>query len=227
MILRSVLVLSFVLSACEQTVQEAPLAVGLENGSVATAVSVPAGVEVAALPNALPKLNALHYVLPESAVDSADLPNVVLQPASGVDPLPYYEIGRDTYLLFGNVGSLNSKNRGFNSNAGFVVTSEGVVLIDALGTPMLGRRLIATVAAVTDLPITHLILTSLEPSHSLGSSAIAQLPGVTVIAAASALPALSYSDVLLAERRQLLPEDMQGGAVGCAFPRHCHTSVRL
>ncbi|MDQ7016034.1 MAG: MBL fold metallo-hydrolase [Gammaproteobacteria bacterium] len=210
MILRYGLVLlSFVLSACEQTAQEAPLAVGLENGSVAAAVNVPIGVEVAA-PNALPKLNALHYALPESAVDSADLPTVVLQPASGVDPLPYYEVGRDTYLLFGNVGSLNSKNRGFNSNAGFVVTSKGVVLIDALGTPMLGRRLIATVAAVTDLPITHLILTSLESSHSLGSSAIAQLPGVTVIAAASAPAELSYSDALLTEYRQRLPEDMQG-----------------
>lgn len=32
-----------------------------------------------------------------------------------------------------------SANEGFNSNTGFVVTNEGVVLIDALGTPGLGN----------------------------------------------------------------------------------------
>ncbi len=199
MILRSILVLVvFALSACDQTVAERSVDAVLESASDSFVV-----------PNPMPQLNALNYALPESAVDSDELPNVVLQSAAKASPLPYYEIARDTYLLFGNVGRVDRQNRGFNSNAGFVVTSTGVVLIDALGTPMLGERLIATVTSVTDKPITHLILTSLQPSHSLGSSAIARLPGVEVIAATQ-MTTLDYSPDLLQPFYELLPEEMQG-----------------
>jgi len=175
------LLVVFALSGCDQTGAERSEAVMSEAVSIASVATESQTQTSLSGSNPLLKLNVLNYALPESAVDSDELPNVVLQAASGSDPLPYYEIGRDTYLLFGNVAEVDEHNLGFNSNAGFVVTSTGVVLIDALGTAMLGQRLIATVASVTDLPITHLILTRLHPSHSLGRESIEALAGVQVI----------------------------------------------
>ena len=37
-------------------------------------------------------------------------------------------------------------NEGYNSNAGFVITRAGVVEIDALGSPPLGKALLAAIA---------------------------------------------------------------------------------
>lgn len=157
------LLVVFALSGCDQTGAERSADAVLESASD----------------------NVSSYVLPESAVDSDELPHMVLQADSGADPLPYYEIGRDTYLLFGSVGRVDRQNLGFNSNAGFVVTSKGVVLIDALGSPMLGERVIATVASVTDQAITHLVLTSVQPNHSAGRVALESLPNLQVIVPAS------------------------------------------
>ena len=75
----------------------------------------------------------------QQAIDTTTLPDTILA-ASDADskPLPYYKIATDTYFLYGNIAEVDGKNRGFNGNAGFVVTRDGVVVIDSLGTPKLG-----------------------------------------------------------------------------------------
>ncbi len=62
-------------------------------------------------------------------------------------------------------------NRNFISNAGFVVTSNGVVVIDALGSPALARALIAEIARITPLPITDVIVTHFHADHIYGLQA--------------------------------------------------------
>ena len=49
---------------------------------------------------------------------------------------------KPVYYVIGESGVPGSNNEGHTSNAGFVVTDEGVVVYDALGTPALGYRLI-------------------------------------------------------------------------------------
>ena len=156
-----------------------------------------------------------QYRLPPVAIDSPSLPRTRL--AAGdrdEDTLPVYRLAPDTYFLYGNIATLDADNRGFNGNAGFVVTDEGVVVIDALGTPKLGRRLIATVRAVTTQPIRYLILTHNHPDHAYGASAFRALEAVRVVAHRGMLeysgsPTMQRS---VDYRRQLLPEDMQGFA---------------
>jgi hypothetical protein len=46
------------------------------------------------------------------------------------------------YYVVGQSGIPGPENQGFTSNAGFVVTAEGVVVYDALSTPALGYRLL-------------------------------------------------------------------------------------
>ena len=49
-------------------------------------------------------------------------------------------------------------NKGFRSNAGFVVTGQGVVVFDALGTPALGLAMREPIRKVTDGPIRRIVV---------------------------------------------------------------------
>ena len=151
--------------------------------------------------------------LPQQAVDTSATPETVISAAdSDSTPLPYYKIAADTYFLYGNIAEVDNKNRGFNGNAGFIVTREGVVVIDSLGTPRLGRRLIATVRQVSKLPIKYLILTHNHPDHSYGASAFKSLPGIKIIAHEGTLNYLDSDSFQgsVAFRRNLLGKDMKG-----------------
>ncbi|MGA7801671.1 MAG: MBL fold metallo-hydrolase [Gammaproteobacteria bacterium] len=153
--------------------------------------------------------------LPAGAVDSDDVPTIVLKNSDRAsDPLPCYRIAPNTYMFYGNIAEVDARNRGFNGNAGFVVTDRGVVAIDALGTPKLGERMIATIRSLTDRPVTHLILTHNHPDHSYGAIAFRRLGGVAVIAHRGALEYLNSTqmDRSVRYRRSFIAPDMAGFA---------------
>ena len=71
-----------------------------------------------------------------------DAPNIKpLMQVKRIDPHVFYVQG------VSEMGS--SANQNFISNAGFVVTSAGVVVVDALGSPELARRLLAEIRKIT------------------------------------------------------------------------------
>ena len=55
------------------------------------------------------------------------------------------------------------------ANAGFVVTRDGVVVIDAEGSPRDGETLLRTIRSVSKLPIRWLVLTHHHPDHHFGA----------------------------------------------------------
>jgi glyoxylase-like metal-dependent hydrolase (beta-lactamase superfamily II) len=75
------------------------------------------------------------------------------------------ELAPDVYAVLGDTG------RGVEGrpNAGFVVTTDGVVVVDALASPRQGQQLLRTIRRVTDLPIAWLVLTHHHPDHHFGS----------------------------------------------------------
>ncbi len=154
-----------------------------------------------------------RYRLPSTAIDTIELPSMVLTADEPDDePLPYYRIAANTYMLFGNIAQLDEENRGWNGNAGFVVTEEGVFVIDALGTPKLGQRFISTIRRVTDKPIRYLALTHNHPDHAYGTSAFHSQATVKVIGHQGMLDYLDSDRMVrsVAYRREILPRDMQG-----------------
>jgi glyoxylase-like metal-dependent hydrolase (beta-lactamase superfamily II) len=58
------------------------------------------------------------------------------------------------------------------SNAGFVVTADGVVVFDALGTPALGRAMIVAIGGVTRAPIRRVIVSHYHADHIYGLQAL-------------------------------------------------------
>jgi glyoxylase-like metal-dependent hydrolase (beta-lactamase superfamily II) len=75
----------------------------------------------------------------------------------------------------------STANQNFISNAGFVITPAGVVVIDALGSPALGARLLAEIAKHTDKPVTHVILTHYHADHIYGLQSL-KAAGAKIIA---------------------------------------------
>jgi glyoxylase-like metal-dependent hydrolase (beta-lactamase superfamily II) len=101
----------------------------------------------------VPLLAALSALPPPlSAHDSAP-PFVARRLAEGV------------YLVQGDTGR-GSEGR---PNAGFIVTHDGVVVVDALASPQQGEALLRTIRSVTRQPIRWLVLTHHHPDHHFGA----------------------------------------------------------
>jgi glyoxylase-like metal-dependent hydrolase (beta-lactamase superfamily II) len=75
----------------------------------------------------------------------------------------------------------SSANRNFISNAAFVVTDSGVVVIDALGSPPLAAELLAEIRRITDKPVTQVIVTHYHADHVYGLQAF-KAAGAEIIA---------------------------------------------
>jgi glyoxylase-like metal-dependent hydrolase (beta-lactamase superfamily II) len=98
-------------------------------------------------------------------------------------------------------------NQNFISNAGFVVTRDGVVVIDALGSPALSERLVAEIRKVTPQPITHVIVTHYHADHIYGLQTFKAL-GAHIIAHSAAKEYLNSETAHLrleASRQELAP----------------------
>lgn len=67
------------------------------------------------------------------------------------------------------------------ANAGFIVTRDGVVAIDAGASPREGERLLRTIRRVTRQPVRWLVLTHHHPDHHFGAVAFRRA-GAKVIA---------------------------------------------
>ena len=112
------------------------------------------------------------------------------------------QVAPGVYLIQGKAGVASQENHGFNSNAGFVVTPEGVVAIDALGTPALGEAMVIAIRKITDKPIRKVIVTHYHADHFYGLQAFKKA-GAEVWAHAAAREYLDGSEgaARLAQRR--------------------------
>ena len=98
-------------------------------------------------------------------------------------------------------------NKNFISNAAFIVGKDGVVVIDALGSPALATSLIQAIAKITPLKITHVIVTHYHADHIYGLQSF-QKVGAKIIAHPAAKEYLNSETAkqrLSASRAELAP----------------------
>ncbi len=82
------------------------------------------------------------------------------------------EVTPRVFYVQGQPGVANAANEGYNSNAGFVVTEEGIVVIDALGTPALGEALVKAIRTISHGPLKRVIVTHYHADHFYGLGAL-------------------------------------------------------
>src|SRR2546429_3689996 len=82
--------------------------------------------------------------------------------------LPVRQVALGVYVVLGDTGR-GSEGR---PNAGFIVTGDGVVVIDALASPAQGELLVRTIRTRTAEPIRWLVLTHHHPDHHFGAVAL-------------------------------------------------------
>jgi len=116
-------------------------------------------------------------------------------PAVSVDMQPQ-KVSKQVYYVQGKAG-VATDNEGFISNAAFVLTDKGVVVIDTLGTPSLARLLVQKIRQITDKPIVKVIITHYHADHIYGLQVFKEL-GAEIIAPAGYA---DYLDAPLAKQR--------------------------
>lgn len=89
-------------------------------------------------------------------------------------------VAEGVWFVQGEAALGSAANRNFISNAGVVVTRDAVVVIDALGSPALAEELMAAIARVTPLPVSHVIVTHYHADHIYGLQAFKKA-GATIV----------------------------------------------
>jgi glyoxylase-like metal-dependent hydrolase (beta-lactamase superfamily II) len=93
-------------------------------------------------------------------------------------------IGNNIYYVEG-VAGVATDNEGFISNAGVIVTEEGVIIFDSLGTPALAEKLRMLIREITTKPVTHVFVSHYHADHFYGLQVFKD-EGATIIAPAGA-----------------------------------------
>lgn len=83
-------------------------------------------------------------------------------------PMKAVKVGAHSYFVQGLPGAASSENQGFMSNAGFVVTRDGVVVFDALASPPLAQKLVGIIKQITKQPIKLVIVSHYHADHYYG-----------------------------------------------------------
>lgn len=123
-----------------------------------------------------------------SACVRADF-NYALQPRQIVDGV---------WLLEGSTDNFTPANGGNIVNTGFIVTDQGVLVIDTGPSRRYGEAMRRAIASVTDKPLLKVILTHHHPDHVLGNQAFSDVP----------IAALAATTTLLAEQGDAMAENM-------------------
>ena len=78
------------------------------------------------------------------------------------------KVSPHVYFFEGAAGMASAANKGYMSNAGFVVTDAGVVMFDALATPALGQAMVKAIRKVTSQAIRRVIISHYHADHFYG-----------------------------------------------------------
>lgn len=126
------------------------------------------------------------------------------QPAQTLTPI---QLSPAVWYVQGLSALGSPANQNFISNAAFIVTTQGVVVIDALGSPAMAQQLVAAIRQVTPQPISHVIVTHYHADHIYGLQVFKAL-GARILAHHAARSYLNSDTARLrlqASRQELAP----------------------
>ncbi|MBW8370314.1 MAG: MBL fold metallo-hydrolase [Thiobacillus sp.] len=116
----------------------------------------------------------------------------------------------NVYALVGPLGQRSADNDGLNANFGFVVTPQGVILIDS-GASLLGAKKIeAAIRKVTQQPVRWVVNTGSQDHRWLGNDYFAGKGAEVIALARTAATQAEYATQHMEGMKRFLGERMQG-----------------
>jgi glyoxylase-like metal-dependent hydrolase (beta-lactamase superfamily II) len=122
--------------------------------------------------NRLLALLAVFLITAGGAAASEDVATIPMQAEPVAD---------GTWFVQGLQAMGSGANQNFISNAAFVVTPDGVLVVDALGSPPLARRLLQLIRSHTSAPVRYVVITHCHADHIYGLQ-VFQAAGAQVVA---------------------------------------------
>ncbi len=123
-------------------------------------------------------------------------PSIAGQYAPATVDMTLQRVSEHVYYVQGPPG-IATDNQGFISNATAIIGSEGIIVIDALGTPSLAAMFLDKLRAVSNKPVVKVIVTHYHADHIYGLQVFKDL-GAQIIAPAGYQ---DYLDSPVAEER--------------------------
>jgi glyoxylase-like metal-dependent hydrolase (beta-lactamase superfamily II) len=96
-------------------------------------------------------------------------------PKDVVRPYPAEKVSDDFYVIHGPQGVPSVENQSFMNNPAWVITRDGVVVIDPGSSVQAGRMVMAQLRTTTDKPVTHVFNTHVHGDHWLGNQAVLEV----------------------------------------------------
>ena len=107
---------------------------------------------------------------------------VLAGPNDVVRTHPAQKVHANTYVIHGPQGVPSVENQSFMNNPAWIITNDGVVVIDPGSSVQAGRMVMAQLKKTTKKPVTHVFNTHVHGDHWLGNQAILEAyPKATII----------------------------------------------
>lgn len=134
--------------------------------------------------------------------------------ADAATPAEYHpraeKVAADVYAIVGPLGQRSMENDGLNANYGFIVTREGVILIDSGASRLGAQKLEAAVRQVTKQPVSWVINTGSQDHRWLGNDYFASQGAEVIALARTAATQAEYAAQQLAGLERFLGARLAG-----------------
>jgi quinoprotein relay system zinc metallohydrolase 2 len=126
-----------------------------------------------------------------------------LRALAETEPFNFVQVAPGVYVHQGQIADFAPDNRGDISNAGVIVGSRCVAVIDTGGSIAVGDALMQAIRGVTTLPVCAVIFTHMHPDHVFGAAAFEADNPEYVANAKLPRALLLRADTYLARERKL------------------------
>ncbi len=96
-----------------------------------------------------------------------------------------------SYIHYGEVALLNASNRGDIANIGVLIGQHSIAIIDSGGSSFVAEQLLNEIQHISELPISHIIITHAHPDHWMGLPTLLEKTNAQLLVSHALVPALA------------------------------------
>ncbi len=116
----------------------------------------------------------------------------------------------NVYAIVGPLGQRSAENDGLNANFGFIVTPQGVILIDSGASRLGAEKLAAAIREVTEQPVRWVVNTGGQDHRWLGNDTFASRGAEIIAMARTAATQAEYASQQVEGLKRFLGERLDG-----------------